>query len=230
MLWKLSCCCLLLGGLWLRAGAQAPGTRAEALPEALLYQDADHDGVVNKYDLCMHQPGPAENDGCPERVAIVPGPYSTGLYARYLPYADPDQDGLPNVYDQCPNQAGLRSLQGCPPPPGKSVNPFEDLPLPPFEAQHLAAWLPLPQPSAAGLPTFALPDSLLHALIRQPHSRIFLWSLPAHTSQTQQLANWLITKGIGSRRIRVISPPPVVQGVEQRALLKRHIALAVVPL
>lgn len=95
---------LSMRGLW------AQNTSDSLAP----YGDLDHDGVVNKYDVCPDAPGTAENTGCPERVLVMPGPYATGELARYLPYADYDRDGIPNHKDRCPTLPGLIKGAGCP--------------------------------------------------------------------------------------------------------------------
>lgn len=77
------------------------------------YGDLDGDGVFNKYDLCVNEMGPVENDGCPVEVSLSPGPYSDGFYGSYLPYADPDRDGVPNIEDSCKFEAGLVAYHGC---------------------------------------------------------------------------------------------------------------------
>jgi OmpA-OmpF porin, OOP family len=55
-------------------------------------EDDDHDGVPNRIDLCPHEPGPAELDGCP----------------------DSDGDGIPDREDRCPHDPGPAENDGCP--------------------------------------------------------------------------------------------------------------------
>lgn len=54
--------------------------------------DDDHDGVLNRVDLCPFDPGPADLDGCP----------------------DTDGDGIPDREDRCPRQPGPAENDGCP--------------------------------------------------------------------------------------------------------------------
>ncbi|HET7824021.1 MAG TPA: thrombospondin type 3 repeat-containing protein, partial [Anaeromyxobacter sp.] len=55
-------------------------------------EDDDHDGVPNRIDLCPHEPGPPELDGCP----------------------DSDGDGIPDREDRCPHEPGPAENDGCP--------------------------------------------------------------------------------------------------------------------
>ncbi len=58
------------------------------------WPDDDNDGVKNSEDSCINQAGPIENKGCP------------------LP--DGDGDGVPDKEDKCPNEAGDKGNNGCP--------------------------------------------------------------------------------------------------------------------
>jgi OmpA-OmpF porin, OOP family len=55
-------------------------------------EDDDGDGVPNRIDLCPHEPGPPELDGCP----------------------DSDGDGIPDREDRCPHEPGPAENDGCP--------------------------------------------------------------------------------------------------------------------
>ncbi|AFJ90683.1 OmpA family protein [Blattabacterium sp. (Blaberus giganteus)] len=55
-------------------------------------EDSDHDGILDKEDLCPDQFGKKENKGCP----------------------DTDSDNIPDHEDQCPNQFGKKENKGCP--------------------------------------------------------------------------------------------------------------------
>jgi OOP family OmpA-OmpF porin len=56
--------------------------------------DSDKDGLLDPQDKCPAQPGPKENQGCPD--------------------VDGDNDGIIDRLDKCPAQAGPRENQGCP--------------------------------------------------------------------------------------------------------------------
>jgi outer membrane protein OmpA-like peptidoglycan-associated protein len=56
--------------------------------------DSDGDGVVDTLDRCPNQPGPKENDGCPDK--------------------DADGDGIVDRLDKCPHDVGPKENQGCP--------------------------------------------------------------------------------------------------------------------
>lgn len=55
-------------------------------------KDTDGDGLLDKDDKCPEEPGPLENNGCPDR----------------------DGDGISDRADKCPDTPGVRSLRGCP--------------------------------------------------------------------------------------------------------------------
>lgn len=208
----------LFPSLYAQAGRLQPdrfALRPSPLPDSLLYEDEDQDGVVNKYDVCLHQPGPARNDGCPERVYVPEGPYSTGVWGRYLPYADPDADGVPNRWDQCPDERGLRTLAGCPPPAPAPTLP----PLPASIAPSLRL-------SLRYAPRGLLPDQgsstklaqQLTLLIRHPSSHLLLLAAPSHPlamPRLEALKAWLQQQGIAGERVQVLGQ---VQAYRDRGL------------
>ena len=55
-------------------------------------KDTDNDGIVDKEDSCVTEPGPLVTNGCP----------------------DTDADGIADKADKCPNEKGLASNNGCP--------------------------------------------------------------------------------------------------------------------
>ncbi|MCC6526670.1 MAG: OmpA family protein [Polyangiaceae bacterium] len=57
-------------------------------------QDKDHDGVPDRIDKCPDEPGPKDNEGCPD--------------------PDTDGDGVPDRLDQCPEKPGPEETAGCP--------------------------------------------------------------------------------------------------------------------
>lgn len=93
--------------------------------------DADGDGVPDGDDLCVDEPGPPENDGCPLPPADAdedgtpdgqdacpddPGPVENGG----CPLTDTDGDGIEDGVDDCPGEPGPASNGGCPVPPPDS--------------------------------------------------------------------------------------------------------------
>ena len=56
--------------------------------------DTDGDGIVDRLDACPDEPGPPENNGCPD--------------------PDRDGDGVPDRIDDCPDDPGPAENQGCP--------------------------------------------------------------------------------------------------------------------
>jgi OOP family OmpA-OmpF porin len=74
------------------------------LPPAV--SDRDHDGVPDELDKCPDEPGPKENDGCPD--------------------VDTDGDGIPDRLDACPREPGSREMDGCPDRDGDQIPDRED--------------------------------------------------------------------------------------------------------
>jgi outer membrane protein OmpA-like peptidoglycan-associated protein len=76
-----------------------------AVPASADMSDQDGDGVLDAFDACVHQAGPATSDpatnGCP-------------------PPPDSDGDAIPDSHDACPHERGLPNadpaLHGCPAP------------------------------------------------------------------------------------------------------------------
>lgn len=71
-----------------------PPPRPTRAPPPVVNPDRDGDGVPNAQDHCPDEPGPKENDGCPD--------------------IDTDGDGIPDRLDKCPDQPGPASTSGCP--------------------------------------------------------------------------------------------------------------------
>jgi OmpA-OmpF porin, OOP family len=68
--------------------------------------DRDHDGIPDELDKCPDEPGPKENDGCPD--------------------VDTDGDGIPDRLDACPREPGSREMDGCPDRDGDQIPDRED--------------------------------------------------------------------------------------------------------
>ncbi|MCK6508901.1 OmpA family protein [Myxococcota bacterium] len=86
-------------------------------------RDTDGDGILDKDDRCPTQPGPRENDGCPDtdkdgdgivdrldKCPDKPGPKEN----KGCPWPDTDGDGLTDNVDKCPTQFGPKENEGCP--------------------------------------------------------------------------------------------------------------------
>ncbi|MCB9641281.1 MAG: thrombospondin type 3 repeat-containing protein, partial [Myxococcales bacterium] len=86
-------------------------------------RDTDGDGILDKDDRCPTQPGPRENDGCPDKDrdgdGVVdrldkcpdkPGPKEN----NGCPWPDTDGDGLTDNVDKCPSVFGPKENNGCP--------------------------------------------------------------------------------------------------------------------
>lgn len=86
-------------------------------------KDTDGDGVIDKIDKCVTEPGPVENDGCPwgdkdndgvldnvDQCVEVPGPVEN----NGCPWPDTDSDGVTDNVDECVDVAGPEENNGCP--------------------------------------------------------------------------------------------------------------------
>jgi len=80
-----------------------PQPKLAVLPQP---PDRDHDGVPDELDKCPDEPGPKENDGCPD--------------------VDTDGDGIPDRLDACPREPGSREMDGCPDRDGDQIPDRED--------------------------------------------------------------------------------------------------------
>jgi outer membrane protein OmpA-like peptidoglycan-associated protein len=72
--------------------AEAPKPIPPAVPPPPA--DSDGDGLTDDVDRCPHEPGPKENQGCPD--------------------TDTDGDGIIDRKDKCPETPGIPELDGCP--------------------------------------------------------------------------------------------------------------------
>lgn len=86
-------------------------------------KDTDGDGVIDKIDKCVTEPGPVENDGCPwpdtdkdgltdniDECKDIPGPEEN----KGCPWPDTDADGVTDNVDECIDVAGPEENNGCP--------------------------------------------------------------------------------------------------------------------
>ena len=103
-------------------GRKAPEKAAPEGPK-----DTDGDGITDDVDKCPNEPGPKENQGCPDKDTD-----GDGIVDRLdkcpneaedkdgfedqdgCPDLDNDKDGVPDKDDKCPNEAGPPENQGCP--------------------------------------------------------------------------------------------------------------------
>ena len=92
--------------------------------------DRDHDGVVDKDDLCPDVFGLATLGGCPDADGDgVPDHLDKCPKVAGSPdmegCPDSDGDGIPDHLDRCPNVKGVASMQGCPEVTEKTKKLFE---------------------------------------------------------------------------------------------------------
>ena len=86
-------------------------------------KDTDNDGIIDKEDSCVTEPGPLVTQGCPDtdadgiadktdKCVTVPG------LAKYdgCPVPDTDKDGINDELDKCLTIPGLAKYEGCPVP------------------------------------------------------------------------------------------------------------------
>ena len=64
--------------------------------------DKDKDGICDTDDKCPDEPGPKENNGCPEKKTLK----------EKCP--DRDKDGVCDADDKCPDDPGPKANKGCP--------------------------------------------------------------------------------------------------------------------
>lgn len=94
-------------------------------------KDTDKDGIKDKKDKCIEQPGPAIYEGCPDtdgdsipdikdKCPTVKGPL------KYEGCPDTDGDGIIDKDDACPDAAGLPEFNGCPDRDGDGIIDKED--------------------------------------------------------------------------------------------------------
>ncbi len=96
-------------------------------------KDSDGDGIPDKEDECPNEPGPAENNGCPEKDRDGDGipdkedecPDDPGL-EKYFGCPDTDGDGLIDKIDQCPKKPGKPEFFGCPDSDGDGIPDNKD--------------------------------------------------------------------------------------------------------
>jgi outer membrane protein OmpA-like peptidoglycan-associated protein len=105
------------------------GGHAPPPPPVTLVKDSDGDGVPDNKDKCPNEPGPRDNDGCPDKDTDGDGvidrndkcPDKAGPVEREgCPDEDPDNDGIAGDKDKCPNEAEdkdqFEDEDGCPDP------------------------------------------------------------------------------------------------------------------
>lgn len=82
-------------------------------------KDSDKDGVCDKDDQCVNEPGVLALKGCPDKdkdgIADHKDecPDQPGL-AKFTGCPDKDLDNIPDKLDDCPEIAGLEKYKGCP--------------------------------------------------------------------------------------------------------------------
>lgn len=96
-------------------------------------RDTDGDGILDHEDECPEEPGPVENNGCPEKDRDEDGipddedecPDDPGL-AKYAGCPDTDGDGLIDKIDECPEEPGKPENNGCPDTDGDGILDHKD--------------------------------------------------------------------------------------------------------
>ncbi|MBK7149898.1 MAG: OmpA family protein [Bacteroidetes bacterium] len=93
--------------------------------------DTDKDGILDKNDSCVTEPGLAEFYGCPDRDSDkIPDkldlcPDIPGL-AKFKGCPDKDGDGVEDRFDKCPDIPGDTAHFGCPDTDGDGLYDYED--------------------------------------------------------------------------------------------------------
>jgi outer membrane protein OmpA-like peptidoglycan-associated protein len=94
-------------------------------------KDRDKDGISDKKDLCIDQPGIWEFKGCPDRDkdhiqdSEDACPDEPGT-AEFKGCPDRDGDKIIDKLDSCPDDAGLAEFDGCPDRDGDKIIDKED--------------------------------------------------------------------------------------------------------
>ncbi len=149
--------------------------------------DRDNDGVPDKLDACPDVLGLQEFDGCPDK----------------------DGDQIPDHVDKCPGQAGPPDLQGCPPPEEEEEVVLES------ERIRINNQILFEFGSDRIDPrSFKLLDEVAAVLTKNPDAGPVM--IEGHTDnvgsreanislsrrRAKAVENYLITKGIATRRLR----------------------------
>jgi outer membrane protein OmpA-like peptidoglycan-associated protein len=86
-------------------------------------KDTDNDGIVDKEDSCVTEPGPLVTKGCPDTdgdgIADRDDrcPNEKGLVSNFgCPLKDTDGDGITDDIDKCITVPGVAKYEGCPIP------------------------------------------------------------------------------------------------------------------
>lgn len=86
-------------------------------------KDTDNDGIIDKEDVCITEPGPLVTKGCPDADADGIAdrddkcPNEKGVASQNgCPIADTDKDGIKDDADKCVTIPGIAKYEGCPIP------------------------------------------------------------------------------------------------------------------
>jgi OOP family OmpA-OmpF porin len=86
-------------------------------------KDTDNDGIFDKDDACITEPGPVVTKGCPDTDADGLAdkedrcPTESGLVSNFgCPLVDTDKDGITDDKDKCVTVPGIAKYEGCPIP------------------------------------------------------------------------------------------------------------------
>ncbi|MBL0025017.1 MAG: OmpA family protein [Saprospiraceae bacterium] len=94
-------------------------TKEEPPKQEIKLLDSDNDGIPDELDLCPHDFGSKDLNGCPDKDGdgiadyMDKCPDTKGL-KEFGGCPDTDGDGIPDNEDECPNVSGVVSNKGCP--------------------------------------------------------------------------------------------------------------------
>ncbi len=122
-------------------------------------KDTDADGIIDKEDLCITEPGPLVTKGCPDTDAdgITDKedkcPTEKGLVSNFgCPLVDTDRDGITDDKDKCVSVPGVAKYEGCPiPDTDKDAINDEDDKCPTVPGLGRYSGCPIPDTDADGV-------------------------------------------------------------------------------
>lgn len=93
--------------------------------------DTDADGIIDQFDMCPHEAGLQDFNGCPDSDSDGIPDKDDACPQKAGPAAtqgcpDLDKDGIPDTEDDCPESFGLPQWNGCPDTDGDGVLDKDD--------------------------------------------------------------------------------------------------------
>lgn len=176
--------------------------------------DTDNDGISEDKDKCPTVAGLAIFDGCPDTDKDSVPDYMDScpnLYGSKLLNGcpDSDKDGVADMNDKCPNEFGLANLDGC---PEKKQTPAVTENLKKL-VQESRKGIQFETGSAVLRPSsYIVLDKIAGELIANPQLKFVInghtdnkgnpsKNLILSKNRAKSVANYLISKGIDSKRI-----------------------------